>query len=399
MIFGKSLKEVEERDIQRLVNDQIEENINLDYKKEIDLSPKGRKELCKDVSAFANSRGGVIIYGIEEKKNELGIPVPVDPIAGIDADIDREQVENILLNSIQPRLHFEPKRILLSDDPQRCVFIISIPQSLQAPHMVTKDKDNRYYKRFNYSSVLMEEYEVRDLFQRNAQMKEKISEIEKQRDGCLRDPNNDEYPWICMLFIPAIPLENLFVIDKNTIQSLRECVRTSSRDLPLFEDILRPGPTGLIGKKRENQRIVKILEIEKNGVLEWGSSQRFSREKENLSFQEYPFTVDLINFLHFAGNFYEKMNYYGFVQFLLGFNNVRNCPLIIPFKGFLGIPEPYPIEGLAENTLQQRKEFLASMLLKEYEKYSCDIMNEFFNAFGEMKSPHFDGDGNFIYYQ
>ncbi len=393
MVFGKPLKEVEEQDIQRLVNDQIEENINLDYKKEIDISPKGRKELCKDVSAFANSRGGVIIYGIEEKKNELGIPVPVGPIAGIDADIDREQVESILLNSIKPRLHFEPKRILLSSDPQKCVFVISIPQSLQAPHMVTKDKDNRYYKRVNFSSVLMEEYEIRDLFQRNAQMKEKISEIEKQKEGCLRDPNNDRYPWICMLFIPTVPIENLFIIDRNKIQLLHDSLEASSRHLPLFEDMLKPNATGLSGRIMENERIVKILEIEKNGVLEWGSSQRFSRENEDLSFLEFNFTVDLINFLRFAGNFYEKMNYYGFVRFLLGLNNVLNCSLRIPIRWLLSTTY-HQTEGLAKNTLQLRKEFLASELLKGHEKYARDIMNELFNAFGEIESIHFDDEGN-----
>lgn len=98
MIFSKPLKDVNEQDIQRLINDQIEENIHLDYKREIALSPKGKKELAKDVSAFANSKGGVIIYGIEEEKNEDGIPVPVR-IAGIDCDVNRESIERISIQT------------------------------------------------------------------------------------------------------------------------------------------------------------------------------------------------------------------------------------------------------------------------------------------------------------
>jgi len=41
--------------VDRLVSDQIPESIHLDYKEEIELSAaKDRRELCKDVTSFAN---------------------------------------------------------------------------------------------------------------------------------------------------------------------------------------------------------------------------------------------------------------------------------------------------------------------------------------------------------
>jgi predicted HTH transcriptional regulator len=92
MLFAKPLKEIAEQDIQNLVDDQIEESAHLDYKREVTFSPSGKKELAKDISAFANSGGGVILYGIEEKKDEHGIPVPVSPIHGIESSIDRERL-------------------------------------------------------------------------------------------------------------------------------------------------------------------------------------------------------------------------------------------------------------------------------------------------------------------
>jgi predicted HTH transcriptional regulator len=56
-------------DLQRLIDDEIQESLTLDYKASPALAKdsKSRDELCKDVSAFANSAGGQIIYGIEEK--------------------------------------------------------------------------------------------------------------------------------------------------------------------------------------------------------------------------------------------------------------------------------------------------------------------------------------------
>ena len=63
--------------LQRLVDEEIQESLTLDYKASPSLArdSRSRDELCKDVSAFANSAGGQIIYGIEEKDRK---PVKVD---------------------------------------------------------------------------------------------------------------------------------------------------------------------------------------------------------------------------------------------------------------------------------------------------------------------------------
>ena len=54
--------------VSEFFDNKIEESINLDYKRGESLvnSDKAKKELSKDVSSFANSDGGIIIYGVEE---------------------------------------------------------------------------------------------------------------------------------------------------------------------------------------------------------------------------------------------------------------------------------------------------------------------------------------------
>lgn len=54
----------------------------------------------------------------------------------------------------------------VNEEISKSIYIVKIPRSYNAPHMVSKDKDNRYYKRYNFKAALMEEYEVRDLFYR-----------------------------------------------------------------------------------------------------------------------------------------------------------------------------------------------------------------------------------------
>ena len=54
--------------IQQYIDDEIQESLTLDYKAADALGKRDEKkrEITKDVSAMANSSGGVIIYGIAE---------------------------------------------------------------------------------------------------------------------------------------------------------------------------------------------------------------------------------------------------------------------------------------------------------------------------------------------
>jgi predicted HTH transcriptional regulator len=82
------LKISTKEDLQRLVDEEVPESLILDYKASPSLArdDKPRDELCKDVSAFANSAGGQIIYGIVEKDRK---PVKVDE-RGCDCGIREE---------------------------------------------------------------------------------------------------------------------------------------------------------------------------------------------------------------------------------------------------------------------------------------------------------------------
>jgi len=53
-------------DLEQLIRDAVPESLTLEYKRSDALSKENGKvnELCKDVSAFANSLGGLLIYGI-----------------------------------------------------------------------------------------------------------------------------------------------------------------------------------------------------------------------------------------------------------------------------------------------------------------------------------------------
>lgn len=157
-------KEWDEAALQQYIDDEIEESLMLDYKAadSLDKADKKKTEITKDVSAMANSAGGLIIYGISEYKDpsKEHLPEALSPINR--RNFPKEWLEQII-NNIRPHiddLAIHP--IDLNSGPDDVAYVVEIPQSSTA-HQAT---DKRYYKRFNFLSQAMEDYEIRDIFNR-----------------------------------------------------------------------------------------------------------------------------------------------------------------------------------------------------------------------------------------
>ena len=62
-------------DLQSLIDNEIEESTELEYKSSFGIDKENKKwkiELAKDVSAMANANGGTIVYGIRQKEGGIG---------------------------------------------------------------------------------------------------------------------------------------------------------------------------------------------------------------------------------------------------------------------------------------------------------------------------------------
>jgi hypothetical protein len=142
-------------EIDRLIVDEVQESLYLDYKdsRAVDSSKFG--ELAKDVSAFANSDGGVIIYGIQEKDH-----LPLGKDGGVEHNkYSRERLEQVISSNISPRIDdIRIAQIPLS--AATSIYVIGVPKSFRAPH---QSSDKKYYKRYNFQSLPMEDYEINDI--------------------------------------------------------------------------------------------------------------------------------------------------------------------------------------------------------------------------------------------
>lgn len=152
--------------LQELVNNQEEETNTLEFKDADALSnarlkPRDKEELMKDISAMANSNGGTIIFGIQETKDKdhRGKAEKLTPIT--DPKLSKEWLEQIISSNITPKIKDIVITKLTTEDGS-WFFILDIPQSNtghQAP-------DKKYYKRYNFMASAMDDWELKDIINR-----------------------------------------------------------------------------------------------------------------------------------------------------------------------------------------------------------------------------------------
>jgi len=144
-----------------LIENKVEENLNLDYKAAASLDKQNNKttEISKDVSALANSDGGILIYGIKEDKVNKHLPEKIDPINR--KDFTKEWLEQIIQDKISPRINdFKIHSIEINNE--QVVYVVEVEKSNTAHQAF----DKKYYKRFNFQSTAMYDYEIRDILNR-----------------------------------------------------------------------------------------------------------------------------------------------------------------------------------------------------------------------------------------
>ncbi len=179
-------REWREADILRLIRDGEKESLTLEYKScdaLVKHDDKKTAEVSKDVSAFANATGGVVVYSATEDKKDKHVPLGID--AGFDpSDITKEWLEQVINSKIHPRLdelYINPVE-LTTTNPGKVVYVVEIPHALtRPPHQA---HDRRYYRRYNFEVLAMEDYEIRDMMNRS---KVPDLDVEVNREPCPDD--------------------------------------------------------------------------------------------------------------------------------------------------------------------------------------------------------------------
>lgn len=183
----KALDQIQISDIQSLVDDTVRESATLEYKQAVHGNKESEiREFLADVSSFANSKGGDIVYGIAEKKDEAGkntgVADNITPLIGLNSDQLTLQLEQSVRSSISPRMKIQIKQITgFGEDGQGAVLIIRIPKSLAGPHMVSYQQSSKFYARTSAGKYLLDIREIRDAFLATESQGERIRQFRLER--------------------------------------------------------------------------------------------------------------------------------------------------------------------------------------------------------------------------
>lgn len=179
------------QDIENLIKDQISESKTLEYKGELE-GKKEKNAINEAVCGFANADGGLLIYGLEEDENKNPIIKGIS-LKGTSWDEKKRSVLSTIEANIEPRVDVEIKEIELAND--KVVILIKVPKSWNAPHCIKKNngKIRSFYIRRDGSTNPMEFEEIKNMFDLNGNLQEKINSYRDERVQNIASKNVSKY--------------------------------------------------------------------------------------------------------------------------------------------------------------------------------------------------------------
>jgi hypothetical protein len=206
-------------DIEKLWSNNQIETMNIEFKKEI---ISDNREISKDISSFANSEGGVIIYGISE---DHGRAIASN---GILINQNSEKIQQIISSSTSPQI---PMTIDVITKPEQSgstptheFVVIKIPKSPFMIHQVTTT--SKFYVRNNtittphvYESIEMKENEIALRYENRIRSKL----IQQSNVGDKEQKIVSQLGWSNYLFysfIPHVKIPNSIKVTKIIFEDL-----------------------------------------------------------------------------------------------------------------------------------------------------------------------------------
>jgi hypothetical protein len=156
--------------IAQLVSERRQESVALEFKTKTNPASgepnrDDRQNLAIALSAFSNSIGGLILWGVTARKDTDGVdcatePQPIASIERFKADTTR-----LISQALMPRHEGILVEVIPAQSPGAGYLAIYVERSERRPHRAELGV-GRYFKRIGDSSVAMEHYDIEDSFKR-----------------------------------------------------------------------------------------------------------------------------------------------------------------------------------------------------------------------------------------
>jgi hypothetical protein len=239
-VFGAPLPEIGIEHIEALVRANVPEEADLDFKESLYAnSASGRHELCKDIAAMRNNRGGVIVLGVQDADG-VAVACPGVPLS----DDEARRMRQIVAGGTAPHAEFDIRAIPRGSDGTGVYLLVAEPSPFR-PHAVVVNEGLRYPRRDGSTTRWLSEVEVADLY------RDRFRGQDEQLDRLVRVGNEardrlaPEGPWLIAAIVPNHA--GALGIDFAGRRSIEEWARTEHGSSDFIDGFFQPPGVAIAG--------------------------------------------------------------------------------------------------------------------------------------------------------
>lgn len=394
-LWGKSVTELTEEDLQGLITNRVRESQTLEYKR----PPYGRndeevREMLRDISSMANAFGGDLLIGVEEDGEGVAIDLP-----GVEnTEAEAQRMLSSCLSNIEERISgLVAWPVPLGNG--RHVIVVRIPRSHRAPHMVTYKGLNQFWVRHDRQKSPMSIHEIREACLKVEGLMEKLERfLEKRKRELLKGIGTSPY-YIVTVTPIFVDTEVVDIQD----QQLRNLLANPPDQRPggctvSFMHAV-PLPT-LHGLMLEDS--VRVIELFRNGHLELRVKiDFFCQDRRRIGGHEHPILDPLslteypVSLLRLGKAIYAHLGVIDPAVVSLALYNIHGFTI---HRGPALCSRGVPVVG--HDPIAWGKKPLEISLrpipsLDEPDKVAKGLVDRIWQAFGYEQAPFFDEQGNF----
>ncbi|MCX4920213.1 helix-turn-helix domain-containing protein [Streptomyces sp. NBC_00687] len=217
-LFGARLDAVTHAHVAALKTNAVSEAYDLDFKKELyGGNDRAKRDLAGDVTALANTAGGVLLLGVDEDDQARAADLP----GVVLSDDEVLRYRNVVADMVHPLPTFDIRQIEDPSRPGHGFLMIAVLRSPSAPHGVRVNEGLRYPRRNGASIIYLTESDVavayQDRFARRQTRYDDLLRFERDLIGRL-DVSDQTYAVVTL--VPD--LSGDFTLDNKFMRTFRE---------------------------------------------------------------------------------------------------------------------------------------------------------------------------------
>src|SRR5579859_2385735 len=362
-MLSKNLHEITIADLDELITGSIPEGKQIEYKQILPgSSDRERKEFLSDVSSFANTQGGYLIYGLKETG---GRPTAIEPISCNDTDAEIRRMDSIILSGVEPRIKHEIRSVAHSKGH---IFLLRIEQSWSIPHRVIFGGHDKFYARTSAGKYQLDTEELRKMFTFSLTINKEVEKlIEKMRIGV----SGDKLPMTPKdgprFSLHLIPLESWRALGSYDVLSIKD----DHDFIPISH------PTGWTPQINFEGAFtysgtadgrVSYVQIYRNAIIEAVDALGFWTDDKTIPLAY--FEKQLLEMLPKYLRIYEKLGISSPVVGYLSFHRVNDYKLLV---------NPRTLSSHSPPALNVSSLYLPNFLIEDFQITSGKILRPSFN--------------------